>query len=433
MDYITSILLGLTVLGLGYLIYSKINEKKNIHEGEIKQKLLNQLKSEFPEEYTKILGHENLLEIKDRLFNLEKKKLEIDLNQVKQDYVAEVAEKKRLNESLTFMKEQIGIKEKTIEGLNTALDNKKELKELHDEAMKEVRIERDENNQIVSKHENFLEKLTGNYQFQGDFGEDVLKNILRGAQLEEDRDYTFNKKQITSDAYREDKQIRPDCILNLVERSYVIDSKVSLVDWKKFVEADEEDKNQHLKNHIKSVNDHLYDEKKGLINKDYTKIYGLNSLQNVIVFFPSDNLLGFTLENDKSLFSSALENNFILAGPRTLMSMIKVLEQIRSEKKQIEGMKKMQSSATNIFEKYVGLKDAVRQTLTTYRTHGKKLHEVMIKSWGHQGLEKEIKKLKDKHGVISQKKVEDIKTENTDIYNIPDPDEDDKIINLKKE
>ena len=34
-------------------------------------------------------------------------------------------------------------------------------------------------------------------------------------------------------------------------------------------------------------------------------------------------------------------------------------------------MKKMQSSATNIFEKYVGLKDAVRQTLTTYRTHGK--------------------------------------------------------------
>ena len=144
-------------------------------------------------------------------------------------------------------------------------------------------------------------------------------------------------------------------------------------------------------------------------------------------------MLGFTLENDKSLFSSALENNFILAGPRTLMSMIKVLEQIRSEKKQIEGMKKMQSSATNIFEKYVGLKDAVRQTLTTYRTHGKKLHEVMIKSWGHQGLEKEIKKLKDKHGVISQKKVEDIKTENTDIYNIPDPNEDDKIVNLKKE
>ena len=34
---------------------------------------------------------------------------------------------------------------------------------------------------------------------------------------------------------------------------------------------------------------------------------------------------------------------------------------------------------------------------------------------------------------FSQKKVEDIKTENTDIYNIPDPDEDDKIINLKKE
>ena len=142
-----------------------------------------------------------------------------------------------------------------------------------------------------------------------------------------------------------------------------------------------------------------------LINKDYTKIYGLNSLQNVIVFFPSDNLLAFTIKNDKSLFSSALENNFILAGPRTLMSMIKVLEQIRSEKKQIEGMKKMQSSATNIFEKYVGLKDAVRQTLSTYRTHGKKLHEVMVKSWGQQGLEKEIKKLKRSVDLTSTKYV----------------------------
>ena len=53
------------------------------------------------------------------------------------------------------------------------------------------------------------------------------------------------------------------------------------------------------------------------------------SFQKVIVFFPSDNLLGFTLEQDKGLFTEALEDNFILAGPRILLSMIKIFEQIK--------------------------------------------------------------------------------------------------------
>ena len=163
------------------------------------------------------------------------------------------------------------------------------------------------------------------------------------------------------------------------------------------------------------------------------KICGLKSFQKVIVFFPSDNLLGFTLEQDKGLFTEALEDNFILAGPRTLLSMIKIFEQIKSEKKQIEGMKKIQDSATNIYDKYVGLKESIRLTFSTYRTHGKRLKDVVTKAWGQQGMEKEIKKLKDKHGVISSKRIEDVNSEETEVFNVTDPEEEATIVNLNKD
>ena len=76
--------------------------------------------------------------------------------------------------------------------------------------MQEVKNERSENNKILSNHENFLEKLTGNYQFQGHFSEDILKNLLKGAQLVEGRDFVLNKKQVTSDFELEDKKILPN-------------------------------------------------------------------------------------------------------------------------------------------------------------------------------------------------------------------------------
>ena len=431
--------LGLLIIGIiiGFVIFWFKNRNNQSASGDLvklKENLLNQLKSEYPEEYNHLIGNESVYELKDKINNLSKKKIEEELNEAKINLAAEKAEKDQLIKNNEFIKNQIETKEKTIKELTKGLESSTEIKKLHTEAMQEVRNERNENDKIVIKQENFLEKLTGNYQFQGHFNEDILKNILNGAQLEEGRDFIFNKKQITSDIEKEDKNVIPDCILNMIERSYVVDAKVSLVAWKKYVEEkDEKIKEQYLKEHIDSVRGHLYDKKKGLINKDYIKIYGLKSFQKVIVFFPSDNLLGFTMDQDKGLFTEALEDNFILAGPRTLMSMIKVFEQIKSEKKQIEGMKKIQDSATNIYDKYVGLKESIKLTFSTYRTHGKRLKDVVTKAWGQQGMEKEIKKLKDKHGVISSERIKEVNPEETEIFNVSDPEEDVTIINLNND
>ena len=434
MEYIDLIIVIILLIFAFVWLKNKKNKSVTESEEKIKENLLSQLKVDYPIEYSHLLGTESIYELNDKIHKLKQNKIENELNEVKIDLASEKAEKTQLIKNNEFIQEQISQKETAIKNLTKGLENKAELKQMHEEAMTEARIERNEKNQIVSKHENFLDKLTGNYQFQGYFGEDILKNILKGAQLEEGRDFILNKKHLTSDLEREDKGVKPDCILYMSERSYVIDSKVSLISWKKYVEEKAEDiKEKFLKEHLDSVRSHLYDKKKGLINKDYIKIYGLKSFQKVIVFFPSDNLLGFTLEHDKALFQDALNDNFILAGPRILLSMIKIFEQIKSEKKQIEGMKKIQESATDIFEKYVGLKESIKSTFSTYRTHGKKLKDVVTKAWGQQGIEKEIIKLKDKHGIVSSKRIENVNLEETEIFNVNDPEEEDRIINLNKD
>ena len=104
--------------------------------------------------------------------------------------------------------------------------------------------------------------------------------------------------------------------------------------------------------------------------------------------------------------------------------MIAVFEQIKSEKKQIENISKIITSASKIFDKYSDVKSAIKGALESYRAHGNKLQTIVTKSWGTQGLEKQIKKLEDEHGVIPGKQIPEIPTEQVNITDVSDPEED---------
>jgi len=239
------------------------------------------------------------------------------------------------------------------------------------------------------------------------------------------------KKQTTYDIDdKQDKDVIPDILLKFPERNYIIDAKVSLADWTKYVEAlksnTEEDKkvaDKYLKDHIDSVRKHLFGPK-GLDKKNYNKLYGINSLKHVIVFFPADELYTITLKGDVSLQNDAFKKGFIFSSPNNLNNLIAVFEQIKSEKKQIENISKIITSASKIFDKYSDVKTAIKQALESYRTHGNKLQTIVTKSWGTQGLEKQIKKLEDEHGVIPGKQIPEIPPEQATITDVSDPEED---------
>ena len=346
-----------------------------------------------------------------------------DDTELKIDLAKRETELKAAEDAKEDLKEQLGKKEKEVTDLYKVADAIGEYKSQTEKAI-------NKHDEAITRHTNWWDKLTTNITYQGKFNQEILENLLTSANLVKDRDFFSQKKQTTYDVdENKDKDVIPDVLLKFPERNYIVDAKVSLAHWTKYInEKDEKLKAQHLKDHITSVRNHLFGPK-GLNKKNYNKLYGLKSLQSVIVFFPANPLYTITLESDKTLQTEALKSNFILSSPTELLNMIKVFEQIKSEKKQIENISKIITSASKIFDKYSDVKTAIKGALQSYKTHANHLQTIVTKSWGSQGLEKQINKLKDDHGVIPGKQIPEIPTEQTAVSEIDDPEEEDQKLN----
>ena len=344
----------------------------------------------------------------------ELKKSQIDLARREEEIKAAVEAKQNLTNQLEEKKGEVKDLYEKVDEITKGVTEYKSISEKainkHDEA--------------IARHTNWWEKLTTNITYQGKFNQEILENLLTSANLVKDRDFFPQKKQTTYDIDdNKDKDVIPDMLLKFPERNYIVDAKVSLTHWTKYInEKDENQKKQYLKDHLASVRNHLFGPK-GLVKKNYNKLYGIKSLQSVIVFFPATNLYSITLDADKTLQTEALKANFILSSPTDLLNMIKVFEQIKSEKKQIENISKIITSASKIFDKYSDVKTAIKGALQSYKTHANQLQNIVTKSWGSQGLEKQIKKLEDDHGVMPGKQIPEIPAEQSNIADVADPEE----------
>ena len=345
----------------------------------------------------------------------ELKKSQIDLATREAEIKAAVEAKQNLTSQLEEKKDEVKDLYEKVDEITKGVTEYKSISEKainkHDEA--------------IARHTNWWEKLTTNITYQGKFNQEILENLLTSANLIKDRDFFPQKKQTTYDIDdNKDKDVIPDMLLKFPERNYIVDAKVSLTHWTKYInEKDEKQKKQYLKDHLASVRNHLFGPK-GLVKKNYNKLYGIKSLQSIIVFFPASNLYSITLDADKTLQTEALKANFILSSPTDLLNMIKIFEQIKSEKKQIENISKIITSASKIFDKYSDVKTAIKGALQSYKTHANQLQSLVTKSWGSQGLEKQIKKLEDEHGVIPGKQIPEILSEQASISDVTDPEED---------
>ena len=345
----------------------------------------------------------------------ELKKSQIDLATREAEIKAAVEAKQNLTSQLEEKKDEVKDLYEKVDEITKGVTEYKSISEKainkHDEA--------------IARHTNWWEKLTTNITYQGKFNQEILENLLTSANLVKDRDFFPQKKQTTYDIDdNKDKDVIPDMLLKFPDRNYIVDAKVSLTHWTKYInEKDEKQKKQYLKDHLASVRNHLFGPK-GLVKKNYNKLYGIKSLQSIIVFFPASNLYSITLDADKTLQTEALKANFILSSPTDLLNMIKIFEQIKSEKKQIENISKIITSASKIFDKYSDVKTAIKGALQSYKTHANQLQSLVTKSWGSQGLEKQIKKLEDEHGVIPGKQIPEILSEQASISDVTDPEED---------
>jgi len=221
-----------------------------------------------------------------------------------------------------------------------------EVKERHLLKDELVRL-KEMNAQLSQEALNLTHALKGENKTQGNWGEIVLERILEESGLREGIEY---KTQATLKSI-EGKIFRPDVIIHMPqERDIIIDSKVSLVAYERFMSQDDPDaKALALKEHINSIGGHIKD----LSSKKYDRLEGVNTLDFVLLFMPIEGAFLLALEADGEFFKRAYDSNILVVSPSTLLVTLRTIEHIWRTQRQEEHAKKIANEAEAMYDKLV--------------------------------------------------------------------------------
>ena len=165
------------------------------------------------------------------------------------------------------------------------------------------------------------------------------------------------------------KEMQPDVILHYPQgQDAIIDSKVSLVAYEKYVNAETpEEKERYLQDHIKSVRQHVNE----LARKDYSKYIknGRETVDFVIMFVPFESSLQLALANDPTLWREAFEKKVFVTGEQNLLGILHMIHIAWVQNQQAENQEKVFGLAEQLLDR---LGDFVQR----YNDLGEKLHKV---------------------------------------------------------
>ena len=189
--------------------------------------------------------------------------------------------------------------------------------------------------------------IRGGAQHQGPWGEFVLKNILDSVGLREGEEYETQKAFKDSEGNLQ----KPDVIVHMPgKRDIIIDSKVSLSAWHDYSNTkDETNKAVHLKKFLDAVKTFV----SKLSKDDYSKLYDINTIDNVLMFIPIEPALLTLYHEGIKIIEDAWQKKIIIVGPSTLPFLLKAIENMWRVDKQTKTIKDIAASATDIYNKTV--------------------------------------------------------------------------------
>ncbi|GAB4238393.1 MAG: DNA recombination protein RmuC [Ekhidna sp.] len=178
------------------------------------------------------------------------------------------------------------------------------------------------NDRMTKEAENLTKALKGDVKAQGNWGEVILERILEESGLEKNREY-FVQESLQSEA---GKRLRPDVIIRLPDnKNVVVDSKVSLVAYEKYMSSEDEvEKATFLKEHIISIRAHV----KGLAEKNYHQLFDGGSLDYVLMFIPIESAFALMYQGGENLYNEAHEKGIIIVSPTTLIATLRTISSI---------------------------------------------------------------------------------------------------------
>jgi DNA recombination protein RmuC len=202
------------------------------------------------------------------------------------------------------------------------------------------------NTRISEEANNLTRALKSDSKKMGNWGEMILDRILEQSGLEKGKEYFT---QLT-DKSEDGTILRPDVVIMLPEKKHIIiDSKVSLVAYDRFVNATEDhEKERWQKAHLDSVREHI----KGLSTKSYSGAVKLDSPDFVLLFMPLESAFSLAIQNDPELFNYAWQRKIVMVSPTTLLATLKTVESIWKHEKQTQNAMEIARQGASLYEKF---------------------------------------------------------------------------------
>jgi DNA recombination protein RmuC len=275
--------------------------------------------------------------------------------------------KENLGEILNPLKEKIAEFEKRVEDSHKeSLQNNSALKEqlLH---LKEL------NQQITLEAGNLTRALKGDSKAQGNWGEFILEKILEKSGLRKGDEYEMQESHTTE----EGKRYQPDVVVKLPDhKNLIIDSKVSLVAYERYVSSDEEnERTAFLKQHILSLRNHI----KGLSEKNYQNLYNIGSLDFVLLFIPIEPAFSLAVQNDQQIFLDAYDKNIVMVSPSTLIATLRTISSIWKNEYQNRNAIEIARQGGDLYDKFVNFSNDLLKVGEQLKTTKKSYDDAMNK------------------------------------------------------
>ena len=250
--------------------------------------------------------------------------------------------KENIKSILNPLQEKIQVFEKKVE------DTQKESISMHSALKEQLLGLKDLNQQMTKEATNLTRALKGDSKMQGNWGELVLERVLEKSGLEKDREYFVQQSFTTAEGSR----VLPDVVLHLPDnKRMVIDSKVSLTDYERYVNADDDDRPQFLKAHVNSIRKHVDQ----LSEKKYEDLYDIQSPDFVLMFMPIEPAFAIAINDDNSLYNKAFEKNIVIVTPSTLLATLRTIDTMWNNEKQQQNAIEIARQAGALYDKFEGL------------------------------------------------------------------------------
>ncbi len=268
----------------------------------------------------------------------------------------------------------------------------------HAELGKQLQYLNEQNIKISQEADNLTKALKGDSKIQGNWGEMILSRVLEESGLEKGREYTTQDSHDNPDGGR----LQTDVIIHLPDgKKMIIDSKVSLTDFERYVsENDENLKSLYLKKHVDSIKKHILT----LSEKKY--YHAVNeSPDTIFMFVPIEPAFAIAVANQKNLYQEAFKRKVMIVTPSTLLAALRLVENLWENDNQKKNTLEIATEAGRLYDSFVGLLEELNKIKRQLGTVQGSFDNALIKLEGKGNLVRRVEKLR-KLGAIASKKID---------------------------